>query len=73
MKTVQSVLGDHQDGAVTRSALRELSDRATAKGVNAYSLGILDIRQEQHAAEKRAQFASTWDKASRKKLRGWLS
>ncbi len=73
MKRVQSVLGDHQDGAVTRLAVRELSDRATAKGVNAYALGVLDVRQEQHAAEKRSQFGATWDKASRKKLRAWLS
>ena len=73
MKKVQSVLGDHQDGAVTRIALRHLSDRAAAEGVNAYSFGILDIRQEQLAADKQAQFSATWERASRKKLRRWLS
>jgi CHAD domain-containing protein len=73
MKQVQSVLGDHQDTAVTRRELHQLSDRAATERVNAYSMGVLDIRQEQRAAKKRAQFASTWGKASSKRLRGWLS
>ena len=57
----------------SRSSSSALSDRAVTEDVNAYSLGVLDIRQEEQAAEKRAQFAATWDKASRKKLRSWLS
>jgi CHAD domain-containing protein len=73
VKRVQSVLGDHQDSAVTRHQLHQLSDRAAGKGINGYTLGVLDIRQEQQAAQKRAQFAGTWDEASRKKLRRWLS
>jgi CHAD domain-containing protein len=73
MKQVQSVLGDHQDAAVTRRELHQLSDVAATEQVNAYSLGVVDIRQEQQAAAKRAQFASTWDNVSRKKLRAWLS
>jgi CHAD domain-containing protein len=72
MKRVQSVLGDHQDSAETRRVLHQMSDRAATERINAYSLGVLDVRQEQRAVVKRSEFASTWDKASRKKLRSWL-
>lgn len=72
MKRVQSVLGDHQDSAETRRELHRMSDRAANERVNAYSLGVLDVRQEQRAGIKRSEFASTWGKASRKKLRSWL-
>jgi CHAD domain-containing protein len=72
MKRVQSLLGDHQDSAETRRELHQMSDRAASARVNAYSLGVLDVRQEQRAVIKRSEFKSTWDKASRKKLRTWL-
>jgi CHAD domain-containing protein len=73
MKRVQSVLGEHQDAMVTRVELRALGDRAARAGVNAFSLGLLDARQEAQAAETRDRFAHVWQRASRKRLRRWLS
>lgn len=72
MKRLQTVLGDHQDGAVTRVELRSLSDRATGAGVNAFALGLLDARQEAQAVRDRDRFTAAWARASRRKHRRWL-
>jgi CHAD domain-containing protein len=72
LKEVQSVLGDHQDGQVSRAVLFDLSVRATAEGQNAYALGVLSAREEDHAQAASAAFHAVWKRASRPKLRRWL-
>jgi CHAD domain-containing protein len=73
VKEVQRVLGDHQDGALSRAVLFDLSVRATAQGQNAFALGVLSAREEDHARAARAAFDAVWKKASRARLRRWLS
>jgi CHAD domain-containing protein len=73
VKKVQGVLGDHQDGAVSRAELFDLSVRATADGQNAFALGVLSAREDDHARSGTAAFLAVWPKASRAKLRRWLA
>ncbi|MDX6300872.1 MAG: hypothetical protein QOF53_2086 [Nocardioidaceae bacterium] len=73
VKKVQGVLGDHQDGAVSRAELFDLSVRATADGQNAFALGVLSAREDDHARAGTAAFLAVWPKASRPKLRRWLA
>jgi CHAD domain-containing protein len=72
-KTIQTVLGDHQDAVVAQPKLRDLADTAAAAGENAFTFGVLDVREEALAARTAAQFEDIWRAASRKRLRAWLS
>ncbi|MGZ4459212.1 MAG: CYTH and CHAD domain-containing protein [Nocardioidaceae bacterium] len=73
VKTLLSVLGDHQDGIVTRAALRSLADRAAAHGENAFTYGLLYAREEAAGAATAGAFGEAWRVASRKRLRRWLA
>lgn len=50
MKSLQTLLGDHQDSVMVRGALRELATEAHEAGENAFTYGVLYGRQEQRAA-----------------------
>ena len=73
VKRVQSVLGEHHDSVVTRQELLRQADQAAADGDNAFTFGVLHAREEAHAAAIEAHFARVWRRASRQKLRRWLS
>jgi len=72
VKRVQSVLGEHHDSVVSRQEMRRLSDIAAAGGVNAFTLGVLTVREEATASRVEKKFAKVWAKASRPKHRNWL-
>ncbi|MFE2416380.1 CHAD domain-containing protein [Streptomyces hokutonensis] len=73
VKAVQKVLGDHQDSAVARDALRELALAALAAGENGFVWGLL-YGQEQAAADARErELPAVWAHASRSELREALS
>ena len=59
------------DSVVASEELGSLADRATASGVNAFTLGRLQSRVEAAADEEQARFPELWQRASRKKLRRW--
>ena len=73
LKGVQSTLGDHHDCLVARAELPQLARRAASDGVDVYALGVLHVRLEERAAAAEAGFEEVWRRASRKKLRSWLS
>jgi CHAD domain-containing protein len=73
LKRVQSALGDHHDCLVARSELPELARRAAADGVDDYALGMLHVRLEERAAEAEVAFERAWGRASKKKVRSWLT
>ena len=73
MKRVQSRLGHHHDAFVTQNRLRELGDEAASTGDNAFVFGALHAHEEQALLETDDQFVHEWSKASKKKLRRWLS
>jgi CHAD domain-containing protein len=60
MKSLQTLLGDHQDSVMAREALRELSAQAHAAGENAFTYGVLYGREEQRAAVAEAALPELW-------------
>ncbi|MEV6262162.1 CYTH and CHAD domain-containing protein [Streptomyces sp. NPDC051784] len=72
MKSVQSVLGDHQDSVVARDALRTLAVQAHEAGESAFTWGLLYGQEETAAAERERELPGVWDRASRRGLRAAL-
>jgi CHAD domain-containing protein len=65
MKSLQTLLGEHQDSVMARLTLRELSALAHAAGESAFTYGLLYGREEQRAATVEAELPDSW-----KKIRG---
>jgi CHAD domain-containing protein len=61
MKSLQNLLGDHQDSVMARRTLRELSAVAHAAGESAFTYGLLHEREEQRAARAEAELPGFWD------------
>jgi CHAD domain-containing protein len=60
MKSLQSLLGDHQDSVMVREALRELAQQAHGAGESAFTYGLLYGREEQRAAAVEAAVPGFW-------------
>jgi len=60
MKSLQNLLGDHQDSVMTRQTLRELSAVAHAAGESSFTYGVLYGREEARAAADEAQLPGAW-------------
>jgi CHAD domain-containing protein len=70
-KTLQTPLGDHQDGVMTRQALRELAAAAEQAGESTFTYGLLYGREERRAAEVETRLPTVWkDLAKRTALPG---
>lgn len=61
MKSLQNLLGEHQDSVMARQTLRELSAVAHAAGESAFTYGLLYGREEQRAAAVEAELPAFWD------------
>ncbi|MFF2381890.1 CHAD domain-containing protein [Streptomyces sp. NPDC058108] len=61
MKSLQSLLGDHQDGVMARETLRDLAGRAHEAGESAFTYGVLYGREERRAAEAEAALPGVWE------------
>jgi CHAD domain-containing protein len=61
MKSLQSLLGDHQDSVMTREALRELAVLAHTAGESSFTYGVLYGREEQRAAAVEAALPEVWE------------
>ncbi|MEU8751324.1 CYTH and CHAD domain-containing protein [Streptomyces chartreusis] len=61
MKSLQNLLGEHQDSVMARQTLRELSAVAHAAGESAFTYGLLYGREEQRAAAVEAELPGFWD------------
>ncbi|MFJ4837390.1 CHAD domain-containing protein [Streptomyces sp. NPDC088746] len=72
MKSVQSVLGDHQDSVVARDALRTLAVQAHGAGESAFTWGLLYGHEEAAAAARERELPEVWARASRPDLRAAL-
>ena len=72
MKSVQSVLGDHQDSVVARDALRTLAVQAHGAGESAFTWGLLYGREEAAAAVRERELPEAWARASHPGLRAAL-
>ncbi|MEU1850063.1 CYTH and CHAD domain-containing protein [Streptomyces sp. NPDC019990] len=60
-KSLQTLLGEHQDSVMARQALRELSAVAHAAGEDTFTYGLLHEREEQRAARVEAELPACWD------------
>ncbi|MQY32533.1 hypothetical protein SRB17_04840 [Streptomyces sp. RB17] len=60
MKSLTTLLGDHQDSVMTRLTLRELSAVAHAAGENTFTYGVLYGREEARAAQAEAELPRLW-------------
>ncbi|MET9429517.1 CYTH and CHAD domain-containing protein [Streptomyces sp. NPDC003036] len=69
VKSVQRVLGDHQDSVVARATLRELAVKAHAAGETAFTWGLLYGQEQASAAERERELGEVWAEASAGKLR----
>ncbi|MEU9306144.1 CYTH and CHAD domain-containing protein [Streptomyces sp. NPDC048256] len=64
MKSLQSLLGDHQDSVMARTTLRELSAVAHAAGESAFTYGVLYAREERRAERAEEAMPAEWKKTS---------
>ncbi|MFF7975552.1 CHAD domain-containing protein [Streptomyces sp. NPDC007905] len=60
MKSLTTLLGDHQDSVMARHTLRELAAVAHAAGESAFPYGVLYGREEQRAAAVEAELPGRW-------------
>ena len=60
MKSLTSLLGEHQDSVMVREILRELSAVAHAAGESSFTYGVLYGREEQRAAAVEAALPEAW-------------
>ncbi|MGW1620889.1 CHAD domain-containing protein [Streptomyces sp. NPDC002172] len=61
MKSLQTMLGEHQDSVMARETLRELSAVAHAAGESAFTYGLLYGREEQRAAAVETEAPGAWE------------
>ncbi|WNO74577.1 CYTH and CHAD domain-containing protein [Streptomyces sp. AM8-1-1] len=73
MKSVQTLLGDHQDSVVARGTLRDLAIQAHAAGESAFTWGLLHGREESEAADLERELPGVWAKAAKKDHRTALT
>ncbi|MEH0430108.1 CYTH and CHAD domain-containing protein [Streptomyces stelliscabiei] len=65
MKSLQSLLGDHQDSVMAREVLRDLAHQAhAAPGESAFTYGLLYGREERRAELAEEALPETWAKVS---------
>ncbi len=60
MKSLQGLLGDHQDSVMAREPLRELARQAHAAGESSFTYGLLYGREERRAAAYEAELPAVW-------------
>ncbi|WP_128376704.1 CYTH and CHAD domain-containing protein [Streptomyces cavernae] len=61
MKSLQNLLGGHQDSVMIREALHDLAEQAHAAGENGFTYGLLYGREEQRAAAVEAALPEAWE------------
>ncbi|MFG2328627.1 CHAD domain-containing protein [Streptomyces sp. NPDC048604] len=69
VKSVQTLLGDHQDSVVARDALRTLAVQAHDAGESAFTWGLLYAREEAAAAARERELPEVWAAAAEPALR----
>ncbi|MFH8463599.1 CHAD domain-containing protein [Streptomyces sp. NPDC017991] len=61
MKSLQGLLGEHQDSVMARLALRDLATQAHAAAENAFTYGVLHGHEERVAASAEAGLPGAWE------------
>lgn len=72
LKTVQDLLGEHQDTAVSRPALRELAGQAHLEGGNGFTYGLLYSAEITRAEQAENGLPPAWKRMRKRKNIVWL-
>ncbi|MEV5242117.1 CYTH and CHAD domain-containing protein [Streptomyces cinnamoneus] len=72
MKAVQSLLGDHQDSIMARTALSAIAAQAALAGESAFTFGLLYGREERQAERDERELPQVWARASQERWREGL-
>ncbi|GGP86778.1 CHAD domain-containing protein [Streptomyces griseomycini] len=72
MKSLQGLLGDHQDSVMARRTLRELAAVAHAAGEDTFTYGLLHGREERRAEIAEAALPEAWTSIG-EDLRPWTT
>jgi CHAD domain-containing protein len=72
MEDLQDVLGEHQDGVMTRQALRDIGAGSTRSGENGFTFGRLHALEQVRADAAVRRWPQARKAASRGRLRTWL-
>jgi CHAD domain-containing protein len=72
MKSVQQLLGEHQDAVIIGAELRQLGLQAHGAGENGFSFGRLHALYQTRAERLRDEYPDVWQAASRKRYRRWM-
>ena len=59
-KSLQNLLGEHQDSVMARTAIRDIAAQAHAAGESAFTYGLLYGREENRAAGYEADLPGLW-------------
>jgi CHAD domain-containing protein len=72
MKSVQKLLGEHQDTVVIRAELRQIGVQAYLDGENSFSYGRLHALEQARAAGAERAYPALWHAAAARRRRRWL-
>ncbi len=72
LKSVQELLGDHQDTAVSRPVLRELAAQAHLDGGNGFTYGLMYAAEAARAERAEDNLAPAWKRMRKRKNTAWL-
>jgi CHAD domain-containing protein len=64
-KTIQTLLGDHQDAVVSRTHLAQQSEAAHSAGEDTFTYGLLYQREDDLAARSREQLGKALKQLNR--------
>ncbi|MFF4320000.1 CHAD domain-containing protein [Streptomyces sp. NPDC001568] len=71
-KSVQTLLGDHQDSVVSRKALRGIAEQAAGASEASFTWGLLYAREEAFAERLERELPDVWARAGDPELRSAL-
>ncbi|MHC5902708.1 CYTH and CHAD domain-containing protein [Streptomyces sp. S6] len=60
-KSLQNLLGDHQDSVMAREALRDIARQAHAAGESGFTYGLLYGREERRSVDDEAELPGLWE------------
>lgn len=72
LKSVQELLGEHQDSAVSRPVLRELAAQAHLDGGNGFTYGLMYATEAARAERAENNLPATWKRMRKRKNTAWL-
>jgi CHAD domain-containing protein len=73
LKSVQDLLGEHQDTAVSRPVLRELAAQAHLQGGNGFTYGLLYAAEAARAERAENNLPPAWKRMRKRKNTAWLT